>query len=134
MHKADYFCHVRLIFSIVLTGLVLFVATKDLVSYIGFYANQNFISETLCENRNFPEKKCHGKCFLKKTIKKNHDNENGKPNPIKEKKITLQLFISNSFIENDRFKEDEYVPLKGENSEIITNPFLQEIFHPPEFL
>ncbi len=35
-----------------------------------FYYNQSYIVLTLCENKNKPQMKCNGKCYLAKQLKK----------------------------------------------------------------
>lgn len=42
-----------------------------------FNLNKEYISKSLCENRNKPSKKCNGKCYLKKQLKKVQDTEQG---------------------------------------------------------
>lgn len=42
---------------------------------VAFYANQNLISKTLCENRSEPAKHCNGKCFLNKQLKQEEKKE-----------------------------------------------------------
>ena len=39
--------------------------------------NKTYISQNLCENRNKPEMKCDGKCYLKKRLKKMDALEQG---------------------------------------------------------
>jgi hypothetical protein len=43
---------------------------KVYLPYIDYYANYNYISKVLCENKNKPQMHCNGKCHLKKTIEK----------------------------------------------------------------
>lgn len=45
------------------------------VSVVAFYANQDTISQTLCENRNLPTKHCNGKCYLGKQLKEDDKKE-----------------------------------------------------------
>lgn len=43
--------------------------------YAGFELNQNYISSTLCENRNKPELHCNGKCYLMKKLEQAEEKE-----------------------------------------------------------
>lgn len=44
-----------------------------------FYAAQNAIAAKLCENKNRPMMKCHGKCQLSKALAKTEGEEKGLP-------------------------------------------------------
>ena len=52
--------------------LVMFFAIylRPYLPYIDYYVNQAYIAEELCENKDKPALQCHGKCHLKKEIKK----------------------------------------------------------------
>ena len=45
------------------------------VPLLDYAINKKFIAAVLCENRNKPEMKCEGKCYLCKKIKKQAGNE-----------------------------------------------------------
>lgn len=42
--------------------------------------NKEYIAKNLCENRNKPEMKCCGKCYLKKQLKKTEQGSQDKTN------------------------------------------------------
>lgn len=66
------------LFSILLSALILLLATQDIGTYIAFKINQTFIANTWCININKPEVNCCGKCFLKNELKENHESEEDK--------------------------------------------------------
>jgi len=74
---------------------MLAVSSKDMVIWISFKLNQDFIARTLCVNRNNPEMHCNGKCFLAKKIAKAKERNASKeapiPNPDEQKQIICFL-------------------------------------------
>ncbi len=56
--------------------------------------NKEYIAKTLCENRTAPEKKCHGKCQLKKDLKEDERSQNLPSKQLKE--FEVLLFIENN--------------------------------------
>ncbi len=42
---------------------------------VSFYKNRSYIEQNLCENKNEPEKQCHGCCYLAKQLKKTEEGE-----------------------------------------------------------
>ena len=80
------------VISISLSALILFLTVKDLLTYAQFFINQDFISNNLCINRDKPEKMCHGKCYLKKSIQENQEQEKKIPNPVKDKNSEIVFF------------------------------------------
>lgn len=51
---------------------------------IWYECNRDYVAKNLCENRNRPEMKCYGKCYLCKQLKK-ADREDNKSNNVPEK-------------------------------------------------
>jgi len=62
---------------------------------IGYYElNKGYIAKNLCENRNRPERKCCGKCYLRKQLKKVDDNvPSGKTLPNKIDKNEVVVYV-----------------------------------------
>lgn len=126
-----YFCAVKNWVIFLLTVLMLSLTFRDVITYTHFYINQDYIANNLCENIEVPELECNGKCYLKKSLKKNQDNTDTRPYQITDKKTNFNLFecailwldetdgvrIDQAFNE---FLEDHY-----------GFQYLQDIFHPP---
>ncbi|MVN91129.1 hypothetical protein [Mucilaginibacter aquatilis] len=55
--------------------------------YAGYEANQKYIAEKLCENRDKPWMHCNGRCFLMKKIKQAEEKERSA-----ERQIQKSLF------------------------------------------
>ncbi|MBS1585168.1 MAG: hypothetical protein JSS82_06430 [Bacteroidetes bacterium] len=104
------------------------------MAIIGWYElNKEYIAKNLCENRDKPQMKCCGKCYLRKQLKKAEDgNEaNSKQAPCKLTKIEIAEFIpSQSFYLPEHFASI----LKQHNprmQHMHDRLFPLSIFHPP---
>jgi hypothetical protein len=77
---------------IVISLLFLFLLQCGIktIIVVGFYAQRDYISKTLCENRSKPTMHCNGKCYLNKQLKKEQKNENNLPAILK---TTSEVFI-----------------------------------------
>ena len=61
---------------------------------IGYYElNKNYIAQNLCENRDKPQMKCCGKCYLRKQLKKAGDLEDNQKLPSRTDRFELVVFI-----------------------------------------
>nr|WP_294901120.1 hypothetical protein [uncultured Pedobacter sp.] len=96
--------------------------------FAGFELNRNYIAENLCVNKDKPELKCHGKCFLMKKLA-----EAEKKQQADGRAQQKNLFQEIATINNSRFKF--ITPLIAEiNTPFISNyQLIREfpIFQPP---
>lgn len=67
---------IRSYIALVLLSLFLFQGIGKYVVYAHFYLNRNFIAQELCEQKAVAENTCQGKCYLKKQL--NHQEEQQK--------------------------------------------------------
>ena len=97
-----------------------------------FYYNNAYISKNLCVNRFDAIPLCKGKCFLKKKLKEQEQNDQKLPN-FKQKEI--QLFCQNSLFDNLLDQSTE-TPVEHSVSEKQNYPnnFFGSIFHPPQLV
>lgn len=119
------------LYSIFLVTLLLIISNQYAYKFIAYRINQDFITSTLCINREVPDSDCHGKCHLKSQL--NEENQNS--TPILPNRIfdTEQiLFCSLTFIQNlinQEFTKAIYVRIDDFfNIEDIIYTF----FHPPQ--
>lgn len=119
--------------TILMSFLILLTSSRDVVTYVSFYLNQDFISQNLCVNRYKPELMCYGKCVLNDSLAENHEKEDDKmPIPQQEKR---SVFILPSIEINPKahsflnFKKD----LIAYRSTFYAFEYLEEVFHPPCF-
>ncbi len=104
------------------------------VAIIGWYElNKDYIAKNLCENRDKPQMKCCGKCYLRKQLKKAEDgtDANGKQAPGKNIKIELAEFVVPQRISIPSF----YTAAAHHYNPIMQHMHgfdpLVNIFHPP---
>jgi len=98
--------------------------------YVEYEVNKEYIEKNLCENRDKPWMNCHGKCHLKKQIKKASE-EDKKHNPFITTENTLLFFLTNVSL-----SEFDY------SSNLLKNTyyynfynyiFISEILKPPQY-
>lgn len=96
---------------------------------LSFAINQRKIAATLCENRNKVNSSCHGKCYLRKQMAAQDQQENAPLNGGKEKFET--------FLYSEAASTLSFVPLAihAPSFPRYQAPILQQdaaaIFHPP---
>jgi hypothetical protein len=81
---------VRRLSFILLASAILLHSFSGLLTIAGYEININYISRTLCENRHNPSLHCNGKCYLKKELKK--EKEQNPASSPKEKQEITPLF------------------------------------------
>jgi len=96
---------------------------------IGYYnLNIEYIIKELCENKNKPELKCNGKCFLKKKMSEADKTE--KESKVVIKQVEFQVIIPQSQLllnaESIVFEN----PLR-EITDLYSHNLNTRIFHPP---
>lgn len=122
-----------MIFRRLIASLLLFAflaqACDRMLIIADFYANQSYIAQNLCENRDKPTMHCCGKCVLRKKLAQ-QENEN-KDTPDKKTEASIVVLSSKSFfpeltiLRHSIFTEyPEYLP--GPTSDRPA-----DFFHPP---
>jgi hypothetical protein len=102
-------------------------------------ANQAYIAETFCENKNKPQMHCNGKCYLNKQLKKADEaesNKNGLPNSIlKLKSVDLFVLQNHSWcFGNYLFSSEKSTPTYNYKSLILLTGYYNSLFRPPKFI
>lgn len=127
------FVDMRRAIAIFFTLIMLSVSFKEMVQYVAFKLNQDSISALFCVNKDKPEMKCDGKCYLKKSIQAaEKEDKQSKPVPPPNEKSLVVFFenalvSSNALIAHRRNTSFNYIELTS---------FLhsKDIPHPPEGL
>jgi len=101
---------------------------------IGYYQiNKDYIAKNLCENKNKPQMKCCGKCYLKKQLKKLDENDNSSKTPqVKIEKNEVITFILPQSI---YFTSHPFFATSGIFNPIVLvlhdSLYPSSVFHPP---
>jgi hypothetical protein len=100
------------------------------VIVFGFYANQEVIAATLCENKDKPVMKCEGKCQLSKKLKLQEKKEQQNPTQKVENKpqdISSRSFFTSLAITT--ISNAEQWQKSRDSGKPIHRSFA--VFHPP---
>jgi len=96
---------------------------------IAYYnINIEYIISELCENKDKPQLKCNGKCYLKKKLAKANEAEKQSAGILKQSE--LPAFISNSY-HPESIRYIEIIILPGYLKDLYSLSFSRVIFHPP---
>ena len=97
--------------------------------YAGFEINKSFIVKELCENRNRPEMKCEGKCFLKKRLAAAEEKEKKQEQEARSKAAVDAFVINEPLV----FSFASIEPKKQRPMSIffLLSEFNNDILHPP---
>ncbi|SER88006.1 hypothetical protein [Pedobacter rhizosphaerae] len=100
--------------------------------YTSFELNKSFIIKELCENRNRPEMKCEGRCFLKKRLAAAEEREQKQEKEARSKAAVDVFVVNEPFVFSCTYstpKKKHPMLFASELSEFNT-----EILHPPTTL
>jgi hypothetical protein len=109
-----------LLFSILLPTL----SPWGTIAY--FRLNRDYIARVLCENRERPQLKCNGKCYLAKMLKKQQDKQDKDTTETVRNLPVLQLFSQALIL--FRFMDKEWKEKK-----ISFNPYQFSRYPSPKF-
>ncbi|HEX9513564.1 MAG TPA: hypothetical protein VF939_23900 [Puia sp.] len=103
--------------------------SKNLI-FLNYQLNKDYIAANLCENRDKPQMKCEGRCYLCKRLKNEEKKDQENPERRAENKfesIPFQLGFALThpasriiIVNYPRFQEAIY------------NSFMLSFFHPPQ--
>lgn len=115
--------------SILLLFSLLSANCTGLFVFLGFEANQDYISKELCENKSKPELLCNGKCYLKKQLKQEEEKEQKQERQSQKTQIQDVLVVKPLVFKQYAFAEIIlHVPLSTGMPQSIK----ESIFHPPQ--
>lgn len=111
--------------------LYIIAMLQPIMPLIEYNVNKEYIANVLCENRDKPQLACEGKCYLKKQMKKSHDEQSHNHNipQIDLSKYPVSLVSSFTF----EINVPEYVQLKNFlHQKKISQQFSTVLFKPPQ--
>nr|WP_246223785.1 hypothetical protein [Fulvivirga kasyanovii] len=99
------------------------------IIWVDYEVNKDFIAKVLCINRDKPELKCNGKCYLAKKLKKAKKQQEDQNAELQQVSFTLAVTALTTFAFSSFIEE----PLKhyGEVNNLYHFHFFASIFHPP---
>jgi len=126
---------VKIILAIFLSILMLIISISDIVVYSLFKINQSNIIENFCVNKERPQMKCNGKCYLKKTFDQSKGTDKEKfPLEITNLIKKIALFQ----IDLPKINVCEVGLLKSKmmafSESINIRLLVKDIFHPPSLI
>lgn len=116
-----------------LTGFLLVVflmqTFSSLVVYANYLVNKEYIATTLCENREMPEMKCDGKCYLRKQLQQHHEEKESPASPREKHREIILFSVSVEPAPGVPYnladvKSGVYRPVSSEKH-------IHAVFHPP---
>lgn len=113
--------------------MILIVSLRDVVSFLSFKVNQDYISKFLCINKDVPKSTCQGKCMLSKTIKEAHEQDGNSKIPFVTENKQPLIFLTLEGNRNDDFYLNFFknkFPIS--NQHLAGNIYITDIFHPPQ--
>ena len=73
--------------------MVLLAGTmSSFIIHAAFKYNQDYIIKALCVNRDKPKLQCHGKCYLKKQLEQDQ-NQNNSESPLVKSENTMNWIV-----------------------------------------
>jgi len=123
---------VRLLFAIFFVCLLMVQPFIHTWIYVSFKLNQDYISKTLCIQKDAEINTCKGCCQLKKELAKSDEHEQ-KDIPFNKTKVELSVYPCPDF-HNFRFKNRLTLQVNYSDCHIhfLPSANLSGIFHPPK--
>jgi hypothetical protein len=99
-----------------------------------YQVNKSYVSQTLCENRDKPQTKCKGKCYLKKKLAKAGDeSDKSKHKTDRSNNVSIDFLVT-TVIVCQLMQFGEQVAQNGFYCFNSSNDYSASIFHPPGLL
>ncbi|MDE3184211.1 MAG: hypothetical protein KGM16_12410 [Bacteroidota bacterium] len=105
---------------------------SKLVIEFNFEINRSYIAKDLCINRNNPESTCKGKCYLKKKLAADEDQQQPASKNAVQKNLQQDLFLSEPMRINFSFAKDMILHASLYRFS-DSQEFVKSIFEPPQF-
>lgn len=121
-------------FAILTASLIFLSSMNNLVLWVGFQLNQPQLEQRFCENKIRPEKKCHGKCYLKKQLIATATENDGRSSPVSKLEEAFKInFFCQQLGVVKLLEQIGILPLTNAACPLIhSRLFGKSIFHPPD--
>lgn len=108
--------------------------TYHVLVYLNYYVNYDYYVNVLCENKDKPEKKCNGKCHLKKQLEQqkpvNDERPFSKSSNVFYPEIIGVLVTSQN--KCNYYQNGKNIGINQSSN--YSNSYLVPVFHPPKLL
>jgi len=115
--------------ALLLICLVITANFSKLFIYAGFEANQKYIAQKLCENRDKPWLHCDGRCYLAKKIKQAEEKERSAERHL-QKSLIQDACIAEIFV--FKFHAGLLQSFNGYNPIMVPRQVSQYLLRPPQ--
>ena len=125
----------RVISYLLLVQMMYFVGAKSVV-ILNWKVNQDIITEKYCVNKDKPMMNCDGKCYLSKQLEnlelKEEQERKNYPNPEEKVETVNYSWIIDDFLADFVLVNEDASIIQGDYLKVpISNPHLDDFFHPP---
>lgn len=118
--------------SLLLLCAIVVLTCWQSYTVIHFYANQDQIEATFCENIDQPELNCHGQCHLKKQLQKQQKNFDDKTHYVNSSIIIFQAFENIQFLHLSEFNLELISYFNFQPT--LTEGISKSLLDPPEII
>ncbi len=125
---------IKVLFGIIVLLSFIYRMFYQTIVVVYYEMNKTYISQELCKNRMRPGSTCHGKCYLKKMLKKTETPDEQKTNPLIPPNATsnkdFKVIVLDAISLHSSFQETEKKEIKYFNTYKFLYTFF--IFVPPK--
>jgi hypothetical protein len=102
---------------------------SGLLIYSDYLINKKYIATVLCENREMPERKCDGKCYLRKQLQEHHEEKKA---PVSSREVKKEISIFFWSVEpKECMKHIEAKVFSDCHCSIFSEKHVDAVFQPP---
>ncbi len=116
--------------------LSILMVVRPIVPVLEYAINYEYIAKVLCENKFNHQKKCNGKCHLKKELNDVFDDKKSTPGSDKMTMVeTVIIFLEKHTVFDFAVLTDQFrLQQIPRSTNLYSYCFLKDFFHPPAVL
>lgn len=118
------------IFAISMSLLFLMLSMKDVVVYVSFKANQDYIIDNFCENKTIPQVMCYGSCFLADQLEIQNESQENAPLQQVEDYKEVVVYVYDLLYQNNVETPVSH-NLNVRVTQMSSRLFMNNLFRPP---
>ncbi len=117
------------VLNIAVIYALLFSSLRISFTYVYYYLDPEGFTEMLCENKDKPELECNGKCYLKKIVNKEQQENKAPLSEIEYKDLLLIVQDRKEIIFNAVTMVKNYFDTYANSYKYL---LVSKLFHPPQ--